>query len=69
MTKMRYGVFGFQQTDRPKVDKTVIRDGVEVIHEVGEYRSDDWDTYQETVKVGEKWLDDNVPKWRGIRVE
>jgi len=66
MEKMRYGVFGFQQTDREKIDRTVVKDGDRVVFEVGEYRSDDWGRYQETVQQGEVWLNANIPDWRDL---
>ena len=65
---MRFGVFGFQQTDRDRIDKTVVKDCERIIYEVGEYRSDDWERYQATVKEGERWLDIHHPGWRYITV-
>jgi len=60
----RYSVSVFEDGSDKNHRRAVVKDGETTIHDLGEYRSGDYDKSRELEKAATNWLYERFPEWR-----
>jgi hypothetical protein len=59
----RFRIDAFEDGSDKEHQRVVVKDGETVIHEVGQYKNQDYDRQDELRDAGKVWLNQNFPQW------